>query len=169
VGVQLFGTAAYAGETGHGAPGAGAGLWLMHGHLRFGFTSALLLASRVELTPSAGVRGSVELMRLPFALTASYVTKLGRFELGPMLGLDLDVLRLRGVDVLRPQTELRFNPGALVAADSHVRLSSTLSMFLRLGLDAFPRAYALSVDPTGKLGHTPRLWLNATVGAEWRF
>jgi hypothetical protein len=169
LGMLLFGEGAYASETARAAPGVGAGVWLQHRGLRLALTTAVVASTAVDLEPTGAVRGSVALMRLPLVLSASYLWSAGRLQLGPTLGLDVDVLRLRGVDVVRPQTALRVNPGVLVGADANVRLTSALSGVLRLGLDVFPRAYNLSVDPIGRLGRTPRLWLGAELGLAWRF
>jgi hypothetical protein len=168
LGVQLFAVLGYASEIGRGAPGAGVGTWLSWRQLRVGFSAAVLSATSIDLASAGGVRGSVGVTRVPLFASVSYVFALGRLELGPLLGLGGDLLRMRGIDVTRPQTELRINPGVLVAADAHVRWTREFALFLQIGLAGFPRAYALNVDPTGELGHTPRLWLNAVGGVEWR-
>ena len=168
LGLQLFGEAAYSGEIGGAAPGAGAGVWLAHGSLHFAVSVAMLAATEVGLASTGGIDGSVELARFPLTLSASYLWRAGPFELGPALGLSADFVRLRGVGVPRPQTELRFSPGALAAAEVHLRLTSALLGVLRAGLTAFPRAYALRVEPAGQLARTPRLWLSASLGIEWQ-
>jgi len=34
-------------------------------------------------------------------------------------------------------------------------------------VSAFPLKYSLAVEPTGTLGHTPRLWMGLRVGVGW--
>jgi hypothetical protein len=143
-------------------------VWLKWQHLRVGFFAAVLSATSIDLASSGGVRGSVGMTRVPLLASASYVFALGRLELGPLLALGGDVLRMRGIGVTRPQTGLRFDPGVLIAADAHVRWAREFALFLQIGLEGFPRTYALSVDPTGELAHTPRFWLSAVGGVEWR-
>jgi hypothetical protein len=168
LGALLAGQAAYATAIGAGTAGAGAGLWLGRGALRLDFLAGILAPTRIALTPRNGVHGSVDLLRLPLTLSASYLLRTAAVAVGPTLGLDLDVLRLRGVDLFHPETALRVNPGLLVGVDARAQLSAGLALALRLQLDGFPRAYALSVDKLGRLGQTPRLWLGASLGLQWR-
>lgn len=165
----LFGAASYATAVRSAAPGGGAAIWLGQRRLRFGFSAALLASTELPLGPNAdGLRGSVDLTRLPLALSASYLLEAGPFEIGPVLGLGVDLLRLHGRDVIDPQTELRANPGALLGADVLCRLSPALLGVVRLSFTVFPRAYDLTVDPAGRLGTTPQLWLGAILGLGWQ-
>ena len=108
-------------------------------------------------------------MRFPSRLTASYLFSIGRYSFGPTVGFDLDLLRIRGRGVARPRTSLRIDPGLLLAVETHLQLGAAWSLGLRLGLDAYARAYDLAVSPTGSLGKTPRLWLAGSLGMAWRF
>jgi hypothetical protein len=169
LGAQWFATAAYATEIDRGSVGAGLGVWGGHASMRFALTAAILTMTRIALGASGDVRGSVELMRLPLHLTASYLFHAGPLALGPSLGLELDLLRIHGAGVDRPQTAWRIDPGVSAAADLHLQLAAAWSLALRLGVSALARAYDLSLDPTGPLGKTPRLWLSAGLGLEWRW
>jgi hypothetical protein len=166
-GVRLSAEAAYASALERGALGAGAGAWLDVGAFRFDAGAAALVGAEVELAARDGVNGTVALTRIPFALSAAYLWRAGAFAFGPALGVGFDVLLLRGEGLERAQSELRLNPGALAAADLHVALAGSLSALLRVALHAYPRAYALAVDPQGQLGRTPRLWLGASLGVAW--
>jgi hypothetical protein len=167
-GVRLSGEAAYAAAIDGGAFGAGAGVWLGLGALRLEAGAGALSPAEVQLDARPDIRGSVALTRIPLTASASYLLRAGPLAFGPALGLVLDLLRLRGERVERPQTELRVNPGAFAAADAHLRLTPALSTTLRVALSAFPRAYDLSVDPEGRLARTPRLWLSASLGLAWQ-
>jgi hypothetical protein len=165
----LFGAASYATSLDGAAPGGGAAVWVGQRGLRFGFSAALLASAELPLGPNAdGVRGSVKLTRLPLALSASYLLEAGPFAIGPVLGLGIDLLRLRGSGVIDPQTELRANPGALLGVDTLCHFSPALLGVLRLSFSVFPRAYDLSVEPAGRLGTTPQLWLGAILGLGWQ-
>ena len=168
-GVHLFGAAGFAPEPSAMAPGGGAGVWLSAGALRFELSSGVLAATSIDLSARSGVDGSVALVRLPSTLSASYLLRAGRLQLGPTLGFAFDLLRLHGTRVPDAQTALRANAGALAAIDAHLRLSPVWLVLMRVSLSAFPRVYDLELDPAGTLGHTPRLWLGATLGIEWQF
>jgi hypothetical protein len=168
LGLQLLGELAYAGSQQRLAPGPSAGLWLESGSLRFVFSGSVLFASPIELQ-SAAVAGSVGLTRIPLAVTAGYLLRAGRFAIAPTFGIAADVLRLRSDDLARAKTQLRANLGLIAALDAQLRLSRALSAVTRIGLSAFPRAYALSIDPLGPAGRTPKLWLDASLGVSWQF
>jgi len=173
-GAQLFGAGAYSGEAEVAAPGGGAGVWLGVRRFRFGldfaaYTEAeLALAASGESEAAAASEGAVALTRIPIVLSAGYMLRAGALALGPAIGVSLDLLRIRGVDMPDPETALRFNPGGLVAADMRLEFSTELAATLRLGFVAFPRSYHLVVDPQGRLGETPRYWLCAGLGLAFR-
>ena len=168
LGIELFGAAAYSTEIDRAAAGAGAGVWFAPNALRFGFRAAALAPAEIALDRTADPRGTVALLRVPLALSAGYSLVLSRgFALVPTFGLQLDVLHLRGRNVLQPNSELRLNPGALLALDVQLQLGARVFALLRLGASAYPRAYRLSLAPTGRAGSTPRLWLGATLGMGW--
>jgi hypothetical protein len=168
VGLQLSAELAYTRTQNSLAPGPGAGIWLDYGSLRFVFSAAILFANEISVQ-SADVAGAVRLTRIPLALAASYLFHLGRFAIGPELGLGLDVLHFHGRGLERVQTQLRTNLGLVAAIDAQLQLSDALSALVRVGLNGFPRAYTLSIDPVGPAGRTPKLWLTASLGVSWRF
>lgn len=165
LGLRLFGDGAYATALEHGALGGDAGAWLGHGALRFALTVGVLSPARVSLAPEPS---AVSLLRIPVLASAEYVLRFGPVELGPALGIALDVLRLRGLSLERAQTALRLNPGLLLAADAGLRVSSALLVRLRAHATGFARAYDLRVEPLGPLGRTPRLWLGTSLGLDWQ-
>jgi hypothetical protein len=166
--LELFAAAAYSSEIDRMAPGAGAGVWLVSNRLRYAFHAALVAPADVGLEPAPGVSGEVALLRVPLVWSAAYLFEADALELGPVLGLELDVLRMQGEGLERPGTELRVNPGALLGAVVRAPLGAAFSAMLRLGLSAFPRSYRLNVEPSGQLGGTPRLWFGATLGVGYR-
>lgn len=166
--LELFAAAAYASEIDRAVPGGGAGLWLAPGAWRFGLLAGLVAPVAVTLDVAQGVNGDVALLRVPLVLSAAHLWSTSGVQLGPSLGLALDVLRMHGQNVRDAQTELRLNPGASLAAELRAPLAPALAAVLRLSFSAFPRAYRLNVDPSGQLGATPQLWFGASLGLGWR-
>jgi hypothetical protein len=169
LGVRIFGQVAYAPHNERGTGGAGLGAWLGYACWHVDVSAALLAPVQVALRSTDAVAASATLTRLPLALTTACMFRAGRFGFGPSLGFGLDILRIRGSGTDRPQTGFRVDPGLLAAAELRWRLATAWSLGLRLGFDAFARAYELEVEPAGSLGTTPRLWLSASLGLEWRF
>jgi hypothetical protein len=168
LGMELFGAAAYATEIDRAAPGAGAGAWWAPSEWRFGARVAVLAPAEIALDAASDPRGKVALVRIPLAASASYTLQLGHtFALLPTAGVQLDVLHVTGKNVAQPESALRLNPGALLALDAQLQLGTRVFALLRLGASAYPRAYHLSLTPTGRAGTTPRIWLGATLGMGW--
>lgn len=165
LGLRLFGDGAYATAIDRGAFGGGLGAWLGQGGWRVALTLGALSPVRVSFEP---VDGAVSVLRIPIVASADWVLRFGRLELGPSVGFALDVLHMKGVELMRPQTELRLDPGLSLAAHVGLRVSSAVVVRLRLHAEAFARAYELRVDPLGPLAHTPRLWLGASLGLDCR-
>ena len=165
--LELFAAGACASAIDRAAPSGGAGVRLTLDAWRFGFAAALVAPVEIALDPAQGVNGDVALLRVPLALSAAYLWNSSGVQLGPSLGLALDVLRMRGQNVLDAQTELRLNPGVLLAAELRAPLGRALAAVLRLSASAFPREYRLNVDPSGRLGGTPQLWFAASLGIGW--
>jgi hypothetical protein len=149
--------------------GAGASIFYALAPFRFELSAAVLAPIELRLTPRDDVRGRVDLVRIPLALTTSYLVRIGDFELGPLLGLALDVLHMKGQGVERPQTELRLSPGVALGAAAHLWLSPRIGLVFQAQMRAFPRAYRLTVEPAGALGRTPGIWVGAQLGAQARF
>ncbi len=168
-GASSFALSEQATDAERAAFGAGASVFYAGAPFRFELSAAILAPIELELTPRDDVRGRVDLMRVPFALTGSYLLRVGDVELGPLLGLALDVLHMKGQGLERPQTELRLSAGVVLGAAAHLWLSRHVGLFLQAQMRAFPRAYRLAVEPTGALGETPRIWLGAQLGAQARF
>ena len=171
LGVSLFALGEHSTDAARTTFGAGASLFYIDAPFRFELGAGVLAPIELELDPRDDIRGRARLLRVPLALTASYLLRLWSFELGPTLGLALDVLHIEGggEGIERPQTELRLSPGLLAGADLHLWLSRYVGLVLRLQTRAFPVVYRFEVEPAGSLGEAPRLWLSGQLGAEARF
>ncbi len=171
LGVSVFALGEHSTDAGRTTFGAGAAMFYVRAPFRFELGAGVLAPVELELDPRDDIRGRARLLRVPLALTASYLLRLSSFELGPTLGLALDVLHIegQGEGIERPQTELRVSPGLLAGADAHLWLSRYFGLVLRVQMRAFPMVYRFEVEPAGRLGEAPRLWLSAQLGAEARF
>lgn len=151
--------------------GAGAALFYTRAPFRFELGAGVLAPIDLELDARDDIRGRARLLRVPLALTASYLLRLSSFELGPTLGLALDVLHIEGegLGIERPQTGLRLSAGLLAGADIHLWLSRDVGLLIRLQMRVFPMVYRFEVEPVGTLGQAPRLWLGGQLGAQARF
>jgi hypothetical protein len=171
LGASIFALADHSTDAARTTLGAGASLFYVHAPFRFELGAGVLAPIELELDPRDGIRGSARFLRVPLAITASYLLRLSPFELGPTAGLAIDVLHIEGEGqgIERPQTELRLSPGLLAGADFHLWISRYVGLVLRLQMRAFPMVYRFEVEPAGRLGEAPRLWLSGQLGAQARF
>jgi hypothetical protein len=171
LGVSLFALGEHSTDAARTTFGGGASIFYVHAPFRFELGAGVLAPIELELDPRDDIRGRARLLRVPLALTASYLLRLSSFELGPTLGLAIDVLHIEGEGegIERPQTGIRLSPGLLAGADLHLWISRYVGLLLRLQMRAFPMVYRFEVEPAGRLGEAPRLWLSGQLGAEARF
>ena len=168
-GLRLYGEGVYATEVERASGGGTLGGWLERAWFRVDVTAGVLAPIQIPLRAVEGTRPSISLLRVPLRLSASCQWELGGVRLGPELGLAVDLMRIRGEGAENPRTELRGNVGLLLAANLRIGLSDRWSLGLSVGLEALARAYDLEVGPANtQLGRTPRLWLFAGLGLEWR-
>jgi hypothetical protein len=118
------------------------------------------------LAPS-GARAAdvdVEVTRIPFDAGLRLVLPRDRFEAGADLGLVLAILRVSAPALRDADTSTRLDAGARVAG--WLRLWVTRRLALQLGVQlGIPfAAYDLVVQPAGKIGTTPRLWVGGGLG-----
>jgi hypothetical protein len=177
-GIALFGEAAHAPETTGAQASASAGgrtvgggggvrLWLARERLRFGLGAAVLAPVALPPLRKSVAPGSAELMRAPLSLSVGYWFRAAQFQFGPSVGLALELMRMRGLAVERPQTALRVAPALTLAGEARWVVAPRWALALRLGVAALARRYELSVEPAGALARTPRFWLEAGLGIDW--
>jgi hypothetical protein len=162
VGLGAFASVGYA-PPDQVAPGGGLELWVRHGIWRFGLGAGVMGKIDLAITPSAP-GGHVELMRLPALLSAGPMWRVSRFELGPSLGLAVDLLRAEGQALDRNQDLWRANVGAQLALQTQLILTETWSISGLLAGAFYPRSYDLMVGPNQRSAHTPQIWLAAQLG-----
>jgi hypothetical protein len=166
-GVRALGEVALAGELERFSGGASASFFLAREPFRFGLSIAALSPTTVAEAGADG-SGSADLMRVPLALFGSYELQAGSFSFAPELSVGLDLLRIDGSDVQRPQTELRVAPAIALAIAAEWSFRASWALALRVGVTAHARTYDLTVEPTGSLGKTARFWPGAGFGITWR-
>ena len=117
--MQIFGEGDYAPQISAAAPGAGAGVFVGYGALRFDADLGVVAATEIALDRRAGVRGSVALTRVPLTLSGNASGgRLGR------IGARADARRrvraalpARSRRARDRRADWRFNPGALLALE----------------------------------------------------
>ena len=162
-----------AAELALGAPGpaggGGLGLWLRREPWQLTLTFAWLSPVPIGQSPELATSDAVALTRLPCSLDLYYAFGRGLLRGGPLLGVGMDVLHLRGQGVPEAQIEVRLNPGARLGVRTDLALTDDLSIFLAGGAAAQLRVYRLQLRPSVALGTTPRLWAFARMGLSHAF
>ena len=148
--------------------GAGAGLFYARAPLHIELDASVLAPIDLALAEREGIRGRVELMRIPLAVLVSYRVRLRDVHLGPFAGLAIDAMHIEGSGVERPARDVRVNLGALAGADLRLAVGPDVGLVLRLQMRFFPKGYRLVVDPVGRFGQTPSTWLGGQLGVELR-
>lgn len=163
LGVSALALLAFAPDVPGVAPGGSAALWLRWRLLRLELSGGATAKSELPVSPAAP-GGSAAMWRFPLAASASMLWRISRFELGPSLGVALDLLRARAEDVERSERALRANVGGQLAAVGQLLLTERLALSLSLSGAFFPRSYELRIEPAPRHADTPRVWLTAQLG-----
>jgi hypothetical protein len=163
IGVSALALLAFAPELQGVAPGGSAGLWLRRGLVKLELSGGVTAESELPVSPAAP-GGSAAMWRFPLVASAGVLWRTSRFELGPSLGLALDLLSARAQDVARSERALRANAGVQLAAAGQLLLTERLALLLSLSGSLFPRSYELRIEPEGRHADTPRVWLSAQFG-----
>ena len=161
--------AAMAGATAALAPGSeGSRTWgagpLVRGQLgRDGWELALSagFVSPVRLDLESG---GVRLTRVPLDLSGAL--SWGGSALRGVVGAGIagDVLHLEGTGVAEAQSSLRFDVGLRAQVGVRFRFGAKVWGVGEVSGTYFPRPYEFEVPPHGVVGHTPAIWLAATIG-----
>jgi hypothetical protein len=166
LGLGIFASLAY-GPKDALAPGGALDLWLQRELLLVGVRLGGAGESELPLTPGeAG--GHADLLRLPAVVYAGLLWPISRWQLGPSLGLALDVLRGRGRGLDSSASVWRANLGAYVALQAQVSLTDWLSLAALVSGSFYPRSYRLRVKPDDRYADTPKIWLTGQLGLLFR-
>jgi hypothetical protein len=105
-------------------------------------------------------------LRVPFDLGLRFpLLSRAAIDLVADLGFAGAVFRDRGKSTPDPQAGTRLDLGARAGVVTHLgRLGDRLLGTAGLHVEAFPRPYDVTLTPQGTVGHTPALWVGATLG-----
>lgn len=161
-GLGAFGALAYVPKQ-RAVGGGGLEAWLQRELWQVGLRVAGLSTERLPVAPGAK-GGHADLLRLPGLVFAGLLWRVSRFELGPTLGVALDLLTARGRGLADTRRIWRFNVGACAGLDTRLFLNERWALAARVDASFYPRAYTLRVPPEGREAETPRIWLSAQLG-----
>lgn len=163
LGLSILAAVVYAPEAQRTTAGGSGGLWLRWQRYRLELSAGGTGKVELPLSPSAP-GGKAELLRVPFTITASVLWRVSRFELGPSLGLALDLLRLQGAGLAESDAGFRLNAGGYLGLNAHLLLSGRVSLVGAITSSLFPSSYTMQVEPAQRSATTPHVWLSAQLG-----
>jgi len=108
--------------------------------------------------------GGVRLTRFPLDLSASWIFGVAGARGVVGAGVAGDLLHLTGTGVSQAQSSLRFDVGLRSHAGFRFRFGAEVWGVGEISGTFFPRPYEFEVPPNGVVGHTPAVWLAATLG-----
>lgn len=148
--------------SGNRAAEAGAALRLAVGRRRFA-----LVAGVRALAPGDTTLGGVRLhqWRLPVDIGVRAQLAGERFEPYGELGLCAALLSERALDLASAQSGTSLELGLRGSIGSRLATHTRFAPFAALEAELVPDPPQVFALPQGVVGHTPRLWIGATVGA----
>ena len=106
--------------------------------------------------------------RVPIDLSLRALWRRGRFELAGDLGVAATVHVVQGIGLAMASPKTTVELGMRSAAQLNVWANARFAPFVAIDASIAPRPGTLSVDPVGKVGQLPWLWLGAMLGATAR-
>jgi hypothetical protein len=156
----------------HMAPGAGdrrpavaAGM-MAWARVKRGFH--LALGSGVSRGSLHFDNGVADAWRIPIHVAAGFNFRADRWEGGAEIGPSVTILSALGRDLQRAESQIRLEWGGRAAGFSRFWLSSNFALYLAAEALVHPSAYAMMIDPDGRIGFTPALWLGGSAGVTFR-
>ncbi|HMI87241.1 MAG TPA: hypothetical protein VK550_24285 [Polyangiaceae bacterium] len=101
---------------------------------------------------------------IPLHVAAGVSFQADRWEGGGELGPNVTVLSVLGRDLEQAETQVRLEWGARAAAFSRFWFSKNFALYVSAETLVRPSSYALLIDPQGRVGLTPVLWLGGAAG-----
>lgn len=148
--------------SGNRAAEAGVALRLTVGRRRFG-----PVAGAMALAPSDTTLGGVRLRqwRLPVDVGVRAQLAGQRFEPYGELSLCAALLSERALDLASPQSGTSLELGLRASVGSRLATHARFAPFVALQVELVPSPPQVFALPEGVVGHTPRVWIGATIGA----
>jgi hypothetical protein len=101
---------------------------------------------------------------VPLHVAAGISFQADRWEGGGELGPNLTVLSVLGRDLEQAETQVRLEWGARAAAFSRFWFSKNFAFYVSAETLVRPSSYALLIEPQGRIGLTPVVWLGGAAG-----
>ena len=145
---------------------AGGSLRVAIGRRRFAFVAGAVALAPVDAYPG-GVR--LRQWRLPVDVGVRAQLAGKRFEPYGELGLGAALLSERAPDLASPKSGTSVELGVRACVGARLATHGRLAPFAALGAELVPSPPAVFALPQGVVGHTPSLWIGATVGVSLGF
>jgi hypothetical protein len=101
---------------------------------------------------------------IPLHLAVGIDFRSDRWEGGGEIGPNLTVLSVLGRNLEQAESQVRLEWGGRAAAFSRFWFSKNFALYLSGEALFRPSRYALLIDPQGRVGFTPVLWLGGSAG-----
>jgi hypothetical protein len=101
---------------------------------------------------------------IPIHLAAGFNFRNDRWEGGAEIGPSATILSVLARDLERAESQLRLEWGGRAAGFSRFWFSSNFALYLAAEALVRPSAYAMLIEPEGRVGFTPVLWLGGLAG-----
>ena len=105
---------------------------------------------------------------VPIHLAAGINFRNDRWEGGAEVGPSATILSVLGRDLERAQSQTRLEWGGRAGAFARFWFSSNFALYLAAEALVRPSAYALLIEPQGRVGSTPVLWLGGAAGVTFK-
>ena len=125
-------------------------------HLALG---AGLLRGSLEFEPA-----SASAWWVPIDIAAGISTRSNSWELGAEVGPNVALLSVVGENLKDAERQFRFEVGARAAAWSRFWLSRQFAPFLSVEALARPFPHIVDIDPRGRVGEMPAIWMGVSAG-----
>lgn len=101
---------------------------------------------------------------IPLHLALGVRVDADRWEAGGEIGPNVTLLSVLGRDLAQAERQVRLEWGGRAAVLSRFWFSKNFALYLSGEALFRPSTYALLIDPQGKVGFTPALWLGGAAG-----
>jgi hypothetical protein len=124
------------------------------------------VAGASALVPVDTTIGGVRLSAWRLPVDAGVRARLTPAALAPYadLGLGATLVSARGVDLATTDSDTGVELGLRAAVGARLATPARLTAFATIAAEWVPRPAAIFALPRGEAGHTPAVWLGATVG-----
>ena len=105
---------------------------------------------------------------VPIHVAAGFAFQTDSWEGGAEIGPSATILSVLGRDLERAESQVRLEWGGRAGGFTRFWLSSNIALYLAAEALVRPSAYAMVIEPGGRVGFTPALWLGGSAGVTFR-